>query len=98
MYAASEDLADALHARGAEELRTVRLSYDQTIALADTATVEGYLQRCAFDDSVTLAQMLAAPRLGPYLGTCRDEDAGVWRFHQEVDALLLGAAFDGLTG
>jgi hypothetical protein len=25
-----------------------------------------------------------------------DEDAGLWRFHQEVDVLLLGAAFDGL--
>jgi SAM-dependent methyltransferase len=98
MYAASEDLADALRGHGADGLRSVRLSYDQTIALQDTATVEGYLQRCAFDDTVTLAQMLAAPRLGPYLAGCRDEDAGVWRFHQEVDALLLGAAFDGLTG
>ena len=95
MYAASEDLAQALRAEGAEP-QVVRLAYDQTIALDDIATVEGYLQRCAFDDSVSLDQMLAAPHLGPYLRGCRDEAEGVWRFHQEVDVLLLGRAFDGL--
>ena len=95
MYAASEDLAQALGACGAQP-RVVRLAYDQTIALDDTPTVEGYLQRCAFDDSVSLQQMLAAPHLGPYLRDCRDDAEGMWRFHQEVDVLLLGRAFDGL--
>jgi SAM-dependent methyltransferase len=97
MYAAAEDLADALRAHGAAP-RTVRLAYDHTIALTDAATVEGYLQRCVFDDSVSLTQMLEAPRLGRYLRGCRDEPSGVWRFHQEVDVLLIGAAFDGLVG
>ncbi|HET9102706.1 MAG TPA: class I SAM-dependent methyltransferase [Solirubrobacteraceae bacterium] len=96
MYTAAEDLAGALRRCGAEP-RTVRLSYDHTIALADTAIVEGYLQRCAFDDSVSLNAMLAAPQLGPYLRGCRDEDGGVWRFHHKVDVLLLGPAFDGVT-
>ncbi len=95
-YTASEDLADALAGHGATP-HTVRLAYDHTIPLADATTVEGYLQRCAFDDSVSLATMLEAPRLGAYLRDCRDDDAGVWRFHQEVDVLLLGPAFTGLT-
>ena len=97
MYAAAEDLADALRAHGADP-RSVRLAYDHTIALDDARTVEGYLQRCAFDDSVSLAEMLQTAHLGPYLRGCRDLSAGVWRFHQEVDVLLLGPAFDGLVG
>jgi SAM-dependent methyltransferase len=96
MYASSEDLAEALRAGGAQP-RVVRLSYDHTIPLADDVTVEGYLHRCAFDDSVSLAEMMARPQLGPYLRDCRDEDQGVWRFHQEVDVILVGPAFDGLA-
>ncbi len=95
LYAASEDLAEALRACGADP-RAVRLSYDHTTALENAVTVEGYLQRCAFDDSVSLKEMMAAPHLGAYLRDCRDEAAGLWRFHHEVDVLLLGAAFDGL--
>jgi hypothetical protein len=96
MYASSENLAEALRACGADP-RAVRLSYDQTIALEDTATVEGYLQRCAFDDEVSLQEMMTAPHLGAYLRGYRDGEAGVWRFHQEVDVLLLGQGFDGLV-
>jgi SAM-dependent methyltransferase len=95
LYTASEDLAEALRACGARP-HTVRLSYDHTTALVNAITVEGYLQRCAFDDSVTLQEMMMAPHLGAYLRGCRDEDGGLWRFHQEVDVLLLGPAFDGL--
>ena len=95
LYAASEDLAGALRACGADP-HAVRLSYDHTTALENAVTVEGYLQRCVFDDSVSLQEMMTAPRLGPYLRDCRDEARKVWRFHQEVDVLLLGSAFDGL--
>ena len=95
MYAASEDLAEALRAGGADP-HAVRLSYDQTTALEDTITVEGYLQRCAFDDSISLQEMMTAPHLGAYLRDCRDEAAGLWRFHQEVDVLLVGPSFNGL--
>jgi SAM-dependent methyltransferase len=95
LYAASEDLADALRACGANP-RAVRLSYDHTAPLENTVTVEGYLQRCVFDDSVSLREMMAAPHVGPYLRGCRDERGGVWRFHHEVDVLLVGPAFAGL--
>ena len=95
MYAASEDLAESLRAGGADP-HAVRLSYDHTTALDDAITVEGYLQRCAFDDSVSLQEMMTAPHLGAYLRDCRDDAAGLWRFHQEVDVLLLGPSFNGL--
>jgi SAM-dependent methyltransferase len=94
-YASSEDLAESLRACGADP-RAVRLSYDHTTALENADTVEGYLQRCAFDDSVSLQEMMAAPLLGAYLRGCRDDAAGLWRFHQEVDVLLLGPVFNGL--
>jgi SAM-dependent methyltransferase len=92
-FVASEDLAEAMSGWGAPP-RVIRLAYDHTIALGDDVTVEGYLQRCAFDESVTLASMMQAPDLGAYLRTCRDDVMGVWRFHQEVDVLLLGSVFD----
>jgi hypothetical protein len=94
LYAASEDLAEALRACGAEP-HAVRLSYDHTTALDNAITVERYLQRCVFDDSVSLQEMMAAPHLGAYLRDCRDEAAGMWRFHQEVDVLLVGSVFNG---
>ncbi len=97
LFAASEDLAAALCAHGADP-QMIHLSYDHTAPLQDDVTVEGYLQRCAFDDSVSLRAMMATPHLGAYLRDCRDEAAGVWRFHQEVDVLLVGAVFDGVTG
>jgi hypothetical protein len=95
LYAASEDLAEALRACGADP-HAVRLSYDHTAPLEDVVTVEGYLQRCAFDDSVSLREMMTTPNLGAYLRDCRDEAEDLWRFHHEVDVLLLGSVFDGL--
>jgi SAM-dependent methyltransferase len=95
LYASSEDLAGALRACDADP-HVVRLSYDHTISLENAGTVEGYLQRCAFDDSISLQEMMTAPHLGAYLRDCRDEAAGLWRFHQEVEVLLLGSSFNGL--
>ena len=95
LYAASEELAEALRGWGAEP-HVVRLSYEHTTELENAVIVEGYLQRCAFDDSVSLQEMMNSPHLGAYLRDCRDEAAGLWRFHQEVDVLLLGASFNGL--
>ena len=48
----------------------------------DRERVEGYLQRCVFDDSVTLDVLLAAPHTGPYLASVLHD--GQWRFGQRV--------------
>jgi SAM-dependent methyltransferase len=94
-YVSCEELTEAIGVAakpGPHELEVRRLSYDHVVDQADHDVVEGFLQRCAFDDSVTLEQMLAAPVLGEYLAGCRDDEAGVWRFHQEVDLVLLTPA------
>ena len=88
-YVSSDDLVAELRAQG-ERPSVRRIGYEHVVAAADSAVLEGYLQRCVFDDSIALTDLLAAPVLGDYLASCRDEDAGVYRFHQEVDCVVLG--------
>ena len=84
-YTSAEQVADALAAaRG--EVRTQLVHY--TSGTADRAVAEGFLQRCAFDDAVSLEQMEAAPVLGDYLADCRD-DAGRYTFEHEVMLIWL---------
>lgn len=87
-YLASEDLIAELRAQGhAPEVR--RLAYDHVVDARDESVLEGYLQRCLFDDTLSLTEMLAAPVLGPYLTARHDAAAGLYRFHQEVDCVVL---------
>ena len=55
-------------------------------SLAERA--EGFLQRCAFDDTVSLEEMEAAPVLGEYLASCRRPD-GSYVFSTEVALLWM---------
>lgn len=82
-YLDSDQVGHALEAAGAT-VRSEVIRY--SVASDDPVAVEGFLQRCAFDDTISLAQMRAAPRLGSYLDGCVDA-TGVWIFDQEV-ALL----------
>lgn len=65
------------------------LTYEHIVGYDENELLEGYLRRCLFDDGPTLADMLAAPVLGPYLSGCRDDDAGAYRFRQSVVCLAL---------
>ncbi|NMO93805.1 class I SAM-dependent methyltransferase [Actinomycetospora sp. TBRC 11914] len=59
------------------------LHYD--VAHTDRAVVEGFLQRCVFDDSVPLERMEAEGSVGTYLAQhVRGEEH---RFHQVVDVI-----------
>ncbi len=58
------------------------LRYETSVAREDRATAEGFLQRCAFDDTVSLDQMLADPQVGAYLRSCERGDR--WVFSHEV--------------
>ena len=49
--------------------------------------VEGYLQRCIFDDTVDLDTMLKNSSTGPYLENCFKD--GQWRFKQQVMLIFL---------
>ncbi len=85
-YVSSDDLVAELRAQGhAPEVR--RIAYDHVVVAADSAVLEGYLQRCVFDDTVALRELLDAPVLGAYLETQRHGDE--YRFHQEVDCVVL---------
>lgn len=84
-FTTAEQVRDALRAAGAE-VTEQHLTY--TTGTGDRAVAEGFLQRCAFDDTVTLEQMEAAPVLGDYLQTCRDA-RGAYRFSHEVSLLWL---------
>jgi SAM-dependent methyltransferase len=84
-YTTAEQVAEALGAAGAQ-VRTQLVTY--TSGTADRAVAEGFLQRCAFDDTVSLDEMEAAPVLGDYLAGCRD-DTGRYTFDHEVMLIWL---------
>ncbi len=84
-YTTAEQVHDALAAAGAA-VRRQRITY--RTGTSDRAVAEGFLQRCAFDDTVSLEQMEAAPVLGDYLADCRGSD-GSYDFAHEVDLLWL---------
>ena len=82
-FTSAEQVRDALQAAGAD-VRVQTVTY--TTGTTDHAVAEGFLQRCAFDDTVGLDEMEAAPVLGDYLASCRRPD-GSYVFEHEA-ALL----------
>ena len=80
-YTGAERIAETLTSLGAE-VATTTLRYDNGVPESERDRVTGFLQRCAFDDSVSLQAMLAAPELGAYLRGCLTD--GYWRFRQQV--------------
>lgn len=84
-YTSAEHVRDALREAGAD-VREQRVTY--TTGTADRAVAEGFLQRCAFDGTVSLEQMEAAPVLGDYLADCRTPSGG-WFFHHEAALLWI---------
>ena len=90
-YVPADDLIAAMRRQGAEP-HVHRLQYEHVVRAEDTPVLEGFLQRCLFDDTVPLAELLEAPRLGEYLAGCRDGD--VYRFHHEVDCVLITEGAD----
>lgn len=79
-YTDAEGVADALRECGA--LVGVQVLPYRT-GSADRAVVEGFLQRCAFDDTVPLERMEAEGPLAEYLAGCREPD-GSYAFTHEA--------------
>ncbi len=90
-YSSGEDVHEALVGRD-PDAPIVRwaVEYEGRLPLDDQATAEKYLQRCLFDDSLTLDAMSADPEMGAYLDACRDEAAGEWRFRQKTWLIFTG--------
>ena len=84
-YTSAEQVRAALEGAGAT-VRTQVITY--STGTDDRAVAEGFLQRCAFDDTTSLDQMEAAPVLGDYLANCRDA-SGSYSFDHEVMLLWL---------
>jgi SAM-dependent methyltransferase len=87
-YVSAEMLAEALRAAGAR-VEVTEIRYASVAGPEAAEAVEGYLQRCVFDDSRSLEAMRAAPALADYLDACRS-DAG-WRFPQVVHLIDVAA-------
>ncbi len=85
-YRTAEEIVDALRRAGAQ-VETQHISYTQSAT--DPAIVEGYLQRCAFDDTVSLDSMRRTEPLAGYLAGCRTGDA--WTFDQTVALIAVTA-------
>jgi len=80
-YVSAETIAATLRNAGAT-VEVQEVIYDSVAGPDDTDAVEGYLQRCVFDDTVGLPGMLATEPLGAYLRPCHG--ATGWRFAQRV--------------
>lgn len=77
-FTTAEEVGDALRGLGLEPVvRTLRYRTRS----ADRAVVAGFLRRCAFDDTLTLAGMESRGALAGYLAGCRDA-AGYTFSHQ----------------
>lgn len=69
-FTTAEQVAGALRGLGLEPaVRTLRYRTGS----ADRAVVEGFLRRCAFDDTLSLADMESRGALAGYLAGCRDD-------------------------
>ena len=87
-YVSAETVAAALRDAGAS-VDVQEVVYDSVAGPDDVDAVEGYLQRCVFDDSRSLEAMLADEPLGEYLRGCRDGTG--WRFGQRAHLMTVTA-------
>ncbi len=85
-YTSSADLVETLQELGLS-FTTEEITYENGAPDTERAAVEGYLQRCLFDDTLGLEAMLENPATGAYLAD-RLVD-GVWRFPQSVTLISL---------
>ena len=67
--------------------RVEKITYENGISENSSLQVEGYLQRCVFDDSINLNNMLNNSSTGPYLHSCIKDKQ--WRFKQQVMLIFL---------
>lgn len=88
-FSSAEKIAETLKGMGID-FRVKQISYQNTALENAGEQVEGYLQRCIFDDTIGLDEMLKSPVTGPYLNECLQN--GIWRFDQQVMLFFLSVA------
>jgi hypothetical protein len=86
LYSSAEQVRAALERHGARvEVREI--AYENGVPQSAGAEVEGFLQRCAFDDRFTLERMRSTEPLASYLAPCLSD--GHWRFPQHVHLMTV---------
>jgi SAM-dependent methyltransferase len=78
-------------------VRTRVLEYTTVVPAHRPELLESYLQRCAFDDTIGLDEMLRREPLAGYLSSCHDLDSGEYRFPQRVGTTLFSHTEAGLA-
>ena len=78
-------------------VRTRILEYDTVVPGDRSALLESYLQRCAFDDSVSLENMLTTEPLAAYLQTCYRQDSDEYHFEQRIGLSMFAHSQAGLV-
>lgn len=90
-YCKGEQVVELLKAKfDSNQLCYWAIDYEGNVALDDRNTAELYLQRCLFDDSISLEQMLGTEPVASYLRSCMDETSGLWRFKQKTWLIFYG--------
>jgi SAM-dependent methyltransferase len=88
-YSSAEQIIQTLEKMGVSH-RVEKISYENGVPEDSFLQVEGYLQRCIFDDTIDLNAMRRNSTTGPYLDSCLKD--GQWRFKQEVMMIFLSNA------
>jgi SAM-dependent methyltransferase len=84
-YTSAEQIINTLYGLGVSvEVRDI--NYECRAPLDRRSEVEGYLQRCLFDNTLGLSEMLENPALASYLNTCRNSQD--WCFRQHVKMMF----------
>ncbi|MEL6279990.1 MAG: class I SAM-dependent methyltransferase [Pseudomonadota bacterium] len=87
-FTTAEEIVAALERLGVD-VEATDLHYETVASEAAEGHVEGFLQRCVFDDAVGLQDLLAREPTARYLSACFS--AGAWRFPQRVKLIFLRA-------
>ena len=78
-------------------VRTRVLDYTTVVPADRPGLLESYLQRCAFDDTFDLDEMLRREPLAGYLSSCHDPISGEYRFPQRVGTTIFSQTEAGLA-
>lgn len=98
-FSTGEQLIEVLQARlDPTTLRYWPIDYVGSLELEDRDTAERYLQRCLFDDTISLDEMLADRRMGDHLRNCVDKNTGTWRFPQRTWLIFFGEWAESING
>ena len=85
-YSSAEQILQTLKEIGISH-RVEKITYENSVSENALIQVEGYLQRCVFDDTIDLKAMLRNSITGPYLNSCIKDKQ--WRFEQQVMLIFL---------